>query len=318
MEEEKNSKSKQGVSMKTVTAAEQAAKKLTKAYKPKVSKKADLAPVRFIDYSKLDLEVESQQELLRKAHHSYVKKVEVDPKVLMRGILGEVDEIIDIAYSAKTVPSFNIVEWIKNHSLKKEHIQIISDTYQKQSDELKLALSGEDEELAKSYKFGEKKLIKISELYSSILEGCETFLHLERKRKILNRKVKAPKVGTLKAKKDLMKFRYLETSEAFELVSIAPESIIGSKYAWLFNVAQNRLTIFVAKEGQMLGIANGKVTNYDDKLSLTKRCRVKKQLKNLVETGKIEAKKFMDTLKTEVLVANDRGTKNTLILRVEK
>jgi len=308
---------KQGVDMRTAVAAEQSQRELTTAYKPKVNKKADLAPVKFIDYSKLDLEVELKQEVLRKAHYNY-RKVEVDPKVLMMGILGEIDEIIDLAYYSKVVPSFNVIEWIKNHSLKREHIRIISDTYKKQYDELNLALSGEDEELAKSYKFGEKKLRKIVELYSSILEGCETFLHLERKRKILNRKIKAPKVKTLKAKKDLMKFRYLETSESFELVSIAPESIIGSRYVWLFNAAQNRLTVFVAKEGQMLGIANGKIVNYDDKSSYTKRCRVKKQLKNLVETGKIEAKKFMDTLKTEVLVANDRGTKNTMILRVEK
>jgi hypothetical protein len=106
------------------------------------------------------------------------------------------------------------------------------------------------------------------------------------------------------------KLPYLKEYEGYE--SIDPEDIPRSRMLYTYNTSTRKLSMF---EGR-LSVRGSKITGIDN--SQERLLTDLALLDILIRGGDIIARRFMETLKTKSKEANNRITKNTLLIKVVK
>ena len=282
----------------------------------RTQKAAEKAAAKYTEAGAVEV-VEAKAKVKKQAEPVVLRKME--PIEMLRNVLGEVDEVVDEAFSRKVTPKFNMTQWLKDKSFMTENlVDYITDFYGKQRAEVQLALDGDDDQLVEGYSYltaAHKR--KIIEFFDSILAGCEEYNSLTKRRKILARKprVKRP----ISASKQVKKLKYLKESEDYNLVSIQPEYIVGATQLWTFNIQTKKLTQFIAADRAGLQVKGSVIINFDTKLSVTKNLRKPQDvLKVVLEGGKVERRKLMESIKAKASVANGRVNAKTIIIKMEK
>lgn len=249
------------------------------------------------------------------------KKVlkEITPKEYLRTILGEVDEIIDEAFSKKGVIKFDMMAWMTDKgNLTETHAQLIREFYQPQLQEVQDAINKVDEQLVEGYSYLKaSELKKIEVFFQSLVDGIDEFVGFNKRKKILNRKPRVKK--PVAASKQVKSLKYLKESEEYKVVSIQPELIVGASQLWTFNAYTRVLTVYNALDRGGFKVKGCAVLNFDEKTSISKRLRhPERDLKVVVEGGKIQLRKLMDSLSTKESAANGRLNAKTIILKAVK
>lgn len=108
--------------------------------------------------------------------------------------------------------------------------------------------------------------------------------------------------------------KFAPTFEMFK--SEDPVNIVGAQQVWLYNFKYNRLTKLNAGT-EPLSVNGTTVINYDETASIAKIVKVK-ELAKIVNAGKVELRKIMDTFKTKPIPAAGRCSADTIILRTVK
>lgn len=141
-----------------------------------------------------------------------------------------------------------------------------------------------------------RKFIKFLEKIESDIEKyCEEYKPV--------RKIKIKTPAQL-----VKKLPYLKEYEGFE--SIDPEDIPRSRMLYTYNTSTRKLSMF---EGR-LSVRGSKITGIDE--SQERLLTDLDLLGKLYRGGNIIAGRFMETLKTKPKEANNRITKNTLLVKV--
>lgn len=281
----------------------------------RTQKAAAIAATKYTEAGASEVVVESKP--IVKANPVVLRKA--TPMEMLRNVLGEVDEVIEEAFTRKVTPKFNMTQWLKDRSFMTEDlVEYIKGFYQPQRDEVQEALDGTDEQLNEGYAYltaAHKR--KVIEFFDGILNGCDEFTALTKRRKILNRKPRVKK--PVSAAKQVKRLKYMQESEEYNLVSIQPEYIVGASQAWVFNVQTKKLTQYVASDRGGLQVKGSVIMNFDPKTSVTKNLRKPQEtIKVVLEGGKVEKRKLMDSIKAKASVPNGRVNVKTIILKAEK
>lgn len=281
--------------MKTMTAATKNAAKYTEACADEVIE--------------VKSPIKSKPAALRK----------IEPIEMLRNVLGEVDEVVDEAFSRKVAPKFNMVEWLKDKSFMTiELVEYIKGLYQPCRDEVQVALNGTDDQLNEGYSYltaAHKR--KIIDFFDSILNGCEEYSALTKRRKILARKprVKRP----ISASMQVNKLKYMKEHDELNLVSIQPEYIVGATQLWVFNTQTKKLTHYLAADRGGLQVRGSVIMNFDTKTSVTKNLRKPQEtIKVVLDGGKVEKRKLMESINAKAAIPTGRVNTKTIILKAEK
>ena len=96
----------------------------------------------------------------------------------------------------------------------------------------------------------------------------------------------------------------------------SPVDIIGANELWVYNVKTRKLGQYVSANSSGLEVKGTTLLNYTAK-SIQKTLRKPEtQLAEFVKAGKVQLRKFMDTVKTTEIALNGRINEDTLLLRV--
>lgn len=270
-------------------------------------------------WDRLDHQVAAAQAERRKDNTTKAEPKKVNPKTQLITILGDLDEIVDSIVLAKASPKLNFTNILKDNSfITTEHVAIVRDLYTEYRQEVQDALDKVDEQLVEGYAFmnpaHKRKLI---EFCDSIVNGCDEYENLNKRRKTLSRKVRVKK--PVAAAKQVKSLKYLKESDAYHLVSIQPELIVGAMVLWTFNTTNKKLTRYVAADRGGFKVKGCSILNYDEKESMTKTIRKPDEtLKTVINGGKIVLKKLMDSLTTKPSTTNGRINANVVIVKAEK
>lgn len=158
-----------------------------------------------------------------------------------------------------------------------------------------------------------KRIKKWIVFFQAILSDCDRFLG-NKKTTRKPRKVKQKSVQEL-----VGKVKYLKESPAMKLVSIDPTEIIKAKTLWTYNTKYKQLSIYNAVDVQGLSVKGTTIINFKPETSVIKRLRKPELvLEQLLKAGKVEARTFMDNIKTTALPAKGRLNEDTILLKVVK
>lgn len=225
-------------------------------------------------------------------------------------IIAFLDSELDIRFDLKDFV-FDAYEYLQAEKTSTADIQRLIAYYEPIAEELKLAVLGKDEQLNEAYSFLKKMdLRKRSDFMSQIVSDI--------KRMINNKAVvRKPRKKRVKSATALVKsVKYQKEANDLKLVSTNPEKIIGSTQVWVYNTKYNQLGVIDAMDGG-LTIKGSTIINFNEATSKFKRLRKpKEQLSQFLSGGKVQTRKFLQTINSKEYPMSGRLNANTIILKV--
>ena len=228
-------------------------------------------------------------------------------------MIGEIEGEID-TFILNGKNSFKMADWLSKNDIKGPIAQRIADFYKPLYSELYDAYNGRYEEVTQAYKHLRKPRLKAyMEFVRDIVGACET-------RQEVVKAIRKPRKKKVKSPQQLVaKLKFKEKDDTNNLVSVKPESIIGSNQVWLFNTKNRNLIVYNAMGPSGLNIKGSAITGYDEKTSIMKVLRKpENHLTNVVDGGKMVLKKTMENVKGKSKPVNGRVNAEMIILRVVK
>ena len=227
-------------------------------------------------------------------------------------IIGEIEGQVDLVVSGK-FPTMKIYDFLAAKTFAQAQVGKVRAVFQKQADELALALGGTDEMLVEGYSNLSKTTArKLMEFYTSLFADLDSYTHVKKATKKL--RVKKPQSKD----KVVARVKYMKESKELKLVSINPVDIIGVSELWVYDTKYRKLLRYVADAHSTLGIKGTSIIGYDTSKSGGKSLRKPdEQLREFSKAGKVQLRTFMQTIKAVEVKLNGRLNENHLLLKVQ-
>ena len=173
---------------------------------------------------------------------------------------------------------------------------------------------GKDSQLNEAfshYKRTDKK--DVAKFFAKMVQDCDqygAYKKANRKPRTIKQKTPAQQIKSLK---------YKTKCDVFGLNSINPMDIVGSQSLWLFNTKTRKLVLYRTDSSVGLQIKGSSIQNYDPEMSMQKTLRKPEDtLNQLLNAGKVQLRKFMDSIKSKHQEVNGRINNEVIILKAIK
>jgi hypothetical protein len=229
-----------------------------------------------------------------------------------RDIVGDMEEWYDIVIKGGDhVPK--AYEHLTAMNTPQAMVGRIRAVYQGYRDELAEAQAGTCPQLKEAYsRYTAKDYKRHYAFLDAVLSDMDRFAQVKK----TTRKVRTKKPAS--KEKLIARLKFLKDSAQLKMVSISPVDIIGCTELWTYNVKTRKLGRYVAAaDSKALTVKGTGLIGYDEKLSISKTLRKPdQQLAELMKSGKLQLRKFMDGIKTTPSLLNGRINADTLLLKV--
>jgi hypothetical protein len=160
-----------------------------------------------------------------------------------------------------------------------------------------------------------KNIKKWLDFYTTLDYDCDRFIN---NKKVV--KVRAPRKIKTKSAVDLVKrVQYQKEDAALKIVSSHPSELIGAQTVYTYNTKYKQLAVYLASGPAGITVKGTTLVGFDTELSIQKSLRKPEETtKQLLATGKVALRKFMDTIKTVARKPNGRLNETTILLKVIK
>jgi hypothetical protein len=184
--------------------------------------------------------------------------------------------------------------------------------YSQRKDELVAAQNKQDDLLVEGYKhYRTADFKRVTAFIDDLMSAIDQYRGVKKATKKLRVK-KAPSTEKLVAR-----LKYAKEDKTLKVISINPADIIGSQELWCFDTRTRKLFKYVAASYQTLTIKGTSIVNFDVDKSVGKTVRKPEEtLKEFFKAGKVQLRKFLDTIKAVEVKANGRINENQLLLKV--
>lgn len=225
--------------------------------------------------------------------------------------LAHFDGLVDELVSGNKVDP-KAFEYFKANNVPQAQLSNYTEWAEQYVSELKEAQTGQDEDLAESYKH--YKAADFKRMYAFFDKFDQA---IDQYRQVKKQTKKARVKRAPNKEKAVSKMKYLKEDNNLKLASINPVDIIGAQELWVYNVKTRKMFKYVADD--ILGPLNVKgttVLGFDPAKSIGKTVRKPEQvLSEFMKAGKVQLRKFLDDIKAVSIPANGRINKDILLLK---
>jgi len=188
----------------------------------------------------------------------------------------------------------------------------IEKVYAERRAEYELAQAKTDEQITEGYKH--LKAADFKKVYAWFDE-LQKAIDQYRGVKKATKKARVKKSPT--KEKLIAKLKYSKQDAVLKLVSINPVDIIGAQELWVYNTKTRKLGQYMAMSSAGLAVKGTSIENYTDK-SVSKTLRKPDvQLADFMKAGKVQLRKYMDSIKATETLLNGRINADVLLLKVQ-
>ena len=227
-------------------------------------------------------------------------------------IVGEIEGQVDLVIAGKP-QTIKVYDFLTAKSFAQAQVGKLRAVFQKQAEELALAVGGTDKQLTEGYSNLSKATTKkLMDFYEKLFADLDSYTHVKKATKKL--RVKKP----VSKDKVVARVKYLKESKELKLVSINPADIVGASELWCYQTKYRKLCRYVADAHiGTLGIKGTSIIGYDESKSVAKTLRKpEEQLREFSKAGKIALRTFLSTIKSVETKLNGRLSQDMLLLKV--
>ena len=228
-------------------------------------------------------------------------------------LIGDIEAELD-KFLINNKDTFEVKKWFTARGIKPQVASKIADYYKPLYSEVFDVIEGKDTQLKEAYSRWKKPALKA---YLETLK--EIIAQADFQAEIAKASRKPRKKKEVPASKAVEKLNYLTEFAEMALTSIKPVEIIKSNQLWVYNVKTKTVSVYNAMGPAGLGVKGSTLIGFDEKTSVSKRLRKPStQVKQLIDAGKVNLRKYMESLTTTPKQATGRINKDTVLVRVIK
>lgn len=229
-----------------------------------------------------------------------------------RDTAGEIDGDLDDAIISGTA-KLNVYKYLTEKQISRPVASKIRAFYASDYAEIKESKKSDaDPQLVEGYKH-----LSGTKLKRTLAWFDKTFSDIDNYIKLKAQDKKPRKRKAVSADKLVSKMKYLKEDKSLGLVSIKPSEVVHAEQLWVFNTKTRKLGRYVAESGMQLSIKGTTMLNFDSTASVAKTLRKpKEQITELMKSGKVALKKYLEGIKATSIKLNGRINADTLLLRV--
>jgi len=262
----------------------------------------------------LDAGEEKVAEVIEKAKAPTVKVPTIQDRMneIMKTHILHFEELEDSLYEGKTVEP-KAYEYLSGKSVPQAMLGKIQSIFERRWAEILEAKTTDDEDLKEAYSYMKAADYKRYEaFYTKLFEGIAQYGQVKKATK------KAAVRKPPQKEKLVKSLKYLKNDTTLKLVSVSPVDIIGAQALWVYNIKTRKLGKYVAEDmGGALGVKGTSITGFNEVKSTQKTLRKPdEQLKTFLAANKVDARKFIDNIKTTEIKLNGRINVDTILLKV--
>lgn len=187
----------------------------------------------------------------------------------------------------------------------------IEKVYAERRAELELAQAKTDDQVTEGYKH--LKAADFKKHYAWLDELAKA---IEQYRGVKKATKKARVKKSPSKEKLVAKLKYCKQDAVLKMVSINPVDAIGAQELWVYNTKTRKLGQYMSATSAGLGIKGTSIENYTAKSVQKTLRKPDQQLAEFMKAGKVQLRKYMDSIKTTEIALNGRVNEDTLLLRV--
>lgn len=227
-------------------------------------------------------------------------------------LIGEIEGWYDDMTQGSTQEP-KIYDFLKTNNVPQVSISKFENVFVRHRAELEAAQNKEDEQLVEGYRH-----LKAADFRRRLawLDLIQQGLDQYRTVKKATKKVRARKAPS--KEKLVCKLKHAKGNDALKVVSINPADIIGATELWVYNIKTRKIGRYVPDAlAAQLSVKGASIVGFDEIKSVSKTLRKpEQQLADFMKIGKVQIRKFLDTIKTTETKLNGRINADTLLLRV--
>jgi len=185
--------------------------------------------------------------------------------------------------------------------------------------ESKLALwqevaDSKDSQIIEGYSnFPKRKITKIVKLFESFLDDCDKYGQFKK----ANRKPRA--IRAKPAISQIKSLKYKLKDDELGLTSAKAFDLVGAEQVWLFNTKTRKLAVYTSESTQGMTVKGTTLQNWSPDKSKQKTLRKPdEQIKDLMASGKVKLRTFLDSIKSKEQAVNGRINIDTIILKITR
>jgi hypothetical protein len=227
-------------------------------------------------------------------------------------LIADIEDLLDQYYiGGKT---FDAIKWFREKDVKSPIAQKIADYYKPLYSEIFDALQGKDDQLVEAYARWKKPKLK------AYLEFIKTIIAAAEQRTVIAKAIRKPRKKKEKpASVVVAKLQYLEEDKELGVKSIKPVEVVGAQQLWVYNSKYRTIAVYNAMGPAGLSVKGTTLLGFDEKTSIVKKLRKpKEQLHALSASGKVQLRKYMDSIRCKPKEATGRINRDTILVRVGK
>ena len=255
--------------------------------------------------------VSTLDDLIRRHPKQPAERTKQATVIKENSFIADLEDELDAFYKNKYRSDFSFVTWAKANELGKNTLVDIAKYYRPLVEELKAIPV--DKDLKEAYRhLTIKQRNDLTKFVESFVGDAEAIIeNKNRTRKPRKKKV----VSTDRLVKGLA---YQPKDDILNLVSIAPEKIVGANQLLIYNTKTRKITFFVAEANQKLSVKGSSILNYDPAKSFERGIRKPSEaMPPIVKAGKRELNKLIQGLTTKPFpLENGRVNRNCILINV--
>jgi hypothetical protein len=204
--------------------------------------------------------------------------------------------------------TFSAYEFFKSNEVSAQAVNTIRAFYLPAYEQLKTP----DAQTKEAYG---KTLKKWLEFYAAFISDCDRFAN--NKKAV---RVSRPRKTKTKPVVDVIKqLKFQKEDKELKIVSIHPTEVVGCQQLWTYNTKYKQLSVFNASGPAGITVKGTTLLGFDIETSSQKNLRKPEEtIKQLLGSGKVALRKFIDTIKAVEKKPTGRINENTILLKVTK
>ena len=243
-------------------------------------------------------------------------------------LLNEVADAIDLTLIGKPNYKYTIIDTLRNEKVDPIHVKDMMDELLENEAEIKYALSGDYEEFNERFSGRKNEMMKKQAFVATLINELNTYLSTDGKKtnktkvdvsgNIVEKIRKPRKKKPVSASKLISKIKYQEADDLLGLKSIDPLKIVGAQELWAYNTKYASLTVYKSMGEAGLSMKGTTLLNFDETTSVSKKIgrKAKEHTNAVLMAGKVQLRKYIDTINATATKPNGRINENTILLRV--
>jgi hypothetical protein len=207
---------------------------------------------------------------------------------------------------------FNLYNHLKGNQIPAPYVTEVKAWAEKKLAQWQDVVESKDSQVVEGYSnFDKRKLKRIVKMFETFVEDSVRYGQFKK----ANRKPRATKEKP--AITQIKNLKYKLKDEELGLTSAKALDLVGAEQVWLFNTKTRKLAVYTSESTKGMSIKGTALQNWSPDKSKQKTLRKPdEQIKDLLSSGKVKLRSFLDIIKAKEQNVNGRINIDTIILKI--